>query len=144
MGTQADNHLSLWCHFHMKKKCKRQGNTSCFAFEIRAHQNFRALALLDLSGMLALDKRYWFLTTVCWPFMGGGGYWFLTWDAGLWLGMLAPYQGCLPSTSNTGPCLEVLVLDLRHWPLISVCWPCLLYTSPSPRDSGISRMPSSA
>ena len=26
----------------------------------------------------------------------------------------------------------------------SYCWPCLLYTSPSPRDGRISRMPSSA
>ena len=27
---------------------------------------------------------------------------------------------------------------------VPVCWPCLLYTSPSPRDLSTSRMPSSA
>ena len=34
------------------------------------------------------------------------------------------------------------IVQLLIWP--DICNPCLLYTSPSPRDRGISRMPSSA
>ena len=30
------------------------------------------------------------------------------------------------------------------WILLALCWSCLLYTSPSPRDATLSRMPSSA
>ena len=33
---------------------------------------------------------------------------------------------------------------LERGVMITKCMSCLLYTSPSPRDSGISRMPSSA
>ena len=32
----------------------------------------------------------------------------------------------------------------RHAPLLTALKPCLLYTSPSPRDATLSRMPSSA
>ena len=39
-------------------------------------------------------------------------------------------------------------LDYRRWPITSdnrsLYWACLLYTSPSPRDATLSRMPSSA
>ena len=38
--------------------------------------------------------------------------------------------------------------DLHNWARLSSLWPllygCLLYTSPSPRDATLSRMPSSA
>ena len=36
---------------------------------------------------------------------------------------------------------EILDLDL---PILGICYGCLLYTSPSPRDATLSRMPSSA
>ena len=52
-------------------------------------------------------------------------------------------QGPLPKSS-----LEAIV---KTWeiiqdlgPFTNDMWPCLLYTSPSPRDGRISRMPSSA
>ena len=35
-------------------------------------------------------------------------------------------------------------LELRPFDLLRDPWPCLLYTSPSPRDATLSRMPSSA
>ena len=54
-------------------------------------------------------------------------------------------------------CAIVLALILLVWPLLGstgfltillvaivACWGCLLYTSPSPRDGLLSRMPSSA
>ena len=31
-----------------------------------------------------------------------------------------------------------------HIDIAGTCWTCLLYTSPSPRDGNVSRMPSSA
>ena len=36
------------------------------------------------------------------------------------------------------------VEQIRDYPVVSVAWACLLYTSPSPRDKRESRMPSSA
>ena len=39
--------------------------------------------------------------------------------------------------------LAVLTL-IKLYFMVSVCSPCLLYTSPSPRDHSLSRMPSSA
>ena len=38
---------------------------------------------------------------------------------------------------------EISLLCLLDWP-VGECWYCLLYTSPSPRDGLLSRMPSSA
>ena len=47
--------------------------------------------------------------------------------------------------------LQLMLTDLRtrnepirHKAAFKGCQPCLLYTSPSPRDTAISRMPSSA
>ena len=34
--------------------------------------------------------------------------------------------------------------DFRRYEAYTALWPCLLYTSPSPRDATLSRMPSSA
>ena len=34
--------------------------------------------------------------------------------------------------------------DLSYWITFTLTWFCLLYTSPSPRDATLSRMPSSA
>ena len=56
-------------------------------------------------------------------------------------------------TDNNRP--EVLLSAADHWEDIKIRWQihqyemnhlmnCLLYTSPSPRDDGVSRMPSSA
>ena len=39
---------------------------------------------------------------------------------------------------------EITLLTVRHKDGITFCKPCLLYTSPSPRDGLLSRMPSSA
>ena len=46
----------------------------------------------------------------------------------------------LPDTTNTPPFREVLLADEEGGQI----WNCLLYTSPSPRDATLSRMPSSA
>ena len=64
-----------------------------------------------------------------------------------------------PKVVSTAPCQEIVLegdnIDLYNFP-IQTCWPasldwevikiniCLLYTSPSPRDATLSRMPSSA
>ena len=39
---------------------------------------------------------------------------------------------------------ELKVLDPEHYKIVDLHNPCLLYTSPSPRDATLSRMPSSA
>ena len=39
-------------------------------------------------------------------------------------------------------CMRMAILDKETVPYLSL--PCLLYTSPSPRDATLSRMPSSA
>ena len=39
---------------------------------------------------------------------------------------------------------RVLLVDADPQPILSSYYPCLLYTSPSPRDLSTSRMPSSA
>ena len=38
----------------------------------------------------------------------------------------------------------ITINNADHWPMIGVIYGCLLYTSPSPRDATLSRMPSSA
>ena len=47
---------------------------------------------------------------------------------------------------NDGPCVQNLsTIAVAHRNLGTTCFlPCLLYTSPSPRDATLSRMPSSA
>ena len=45
---------------------------------------------------------------------------------------------------GTGPVRRKLVEQLGEDGWIAMGWPCLLYTSPSPRDRTRSRMPSSA
>ena len=44
-------------------------------------------------------------------------------------------------SSNSHP--DLLVIQQQHHPFFQIT-PCLLYTSPSPRDATLSRMPSSA
>ena len=39
---------------------------------------------------------------------------------------------------------KITKYDPEYWGLSAMCTDCLLYTSPSPRDATLSRMPSSA
>ena len=57
----------------------------------------------------------------------------------LWPGGIPPKQDKQhkPREQRSRPMAE-------HVPLVDVPMPCLLYTSPSPRDATLSRMPSSA
>ena len=45
---------------------------------------------------------------------------------------------------NTTSPLMYLIMIIYFWVVFSMSNPCLLYTSPSPRDAHESRMPSSA
>ena len=52
-----------------------------------------------------------------------------------------PFEDTQPLLDSVYVCVRACV---RVCVRVCVCVCCLLYTSPSPRDSGISRMPSSA
>ena len=59
--------------------------------------------------------------------------------------VLGPFAGSL---ANNGETIRLVNMNDREMDSIdyedSYPWPCLLYTSPSPRDATLSRMPSSA
>ena len=46
--------------------------------------------------------------------------------------------------NQAGNCLKIVKEVYKKIPILGVCLGCLLYTSPSPRDGLLSRMPSSA
>ena len=46
--------------------------------------------------------------------------------------------------NQAGNCLKIVKDLFKKIPILGVCLGCLLYTSPSPRDGLLSRMPSSA
>ena len=57
------------------------------------------------------------------------------------------FRGCMPAlmtpcNDDYSPNFELLVVKAKE--LIDIGMSCLLYTSPSPRDGLLSRMPSSA
>ena len=71
-------------------------------------------------------------------------------DAVQKLPLLKSVMAMRPKNVSAAPCQELVFkgenIDLMQYP-IQTCWPnepCLLYTSPSPRDDELSRMPSSA
>ena len=49
---------------------------------------------------------------------------------------------CTPD--EAGICLNLINELKTTFPILGICLGCLLYTSPSPRDATLSRMPSSA
>ena len=68
----------------------------------------------------------------------------------LWLSAedIGPHLGCYGDDKAITPNLDSLaqqgVIYTHAFTTAGVCAPCLLYTSPSPRDGLLSRMPSSA
>ena len=50
------------------------------------------------------------------------------------------FPGAIEATPGT---IQITAVN-RYQSVLTVSWPCLLYTSPSPRDGLLSRMPSSA
>ena len=50
----------------------------------------------------------------------------------------------LPAGAGEIPPMNTMNMRLRYWGLLIPLYICLLYTSPSPRDATLSRMPSSA
>ena len=50
------------------------------------------------------------------------------------------FQRYLPEFEGNGKTVDQYMVPAYYW----LGWGCLLYTSPSPRDATLSRMPSSA
>ena len=67
------------------------------------------------------------------------GVWFLV--GSLALGIKFVFTG---EVSSLNPIAGMSLVILSTWLYFALFWICLLYTSPSPRDATLSRMPSSA